>query len=111
MIGLIPEPVWNLETSSTQIKGKVNNFMADSGDRVRGGRKEERRTLKPVLDTSVLKAFVAGVVVASLNKNLLLGFVIGALGGTYIQQNFSGVPDVVDTWRSLVARWRSSRGR
>ena len=33
---------------------------------------------KPILDTSVLKAFVAGVIAGNLNKGLVLGFALGA---------------------------------
>ena len=32
---------------------------------------------KPILDTSVLKAFVAGIIAGNLNKGLVLGFAIG----------------------------------
>lgn len=64
---------------------------------------------KPELQTGVLKAFVAGVVLANLSKNLLLGFVIGGLGGAYLQQNFSKIPDLKATWRDLRRRWEQSR--
>ena len=75
----------------------------------RGERKDVEK--KPILDASVFKAFVAGVVAGNLNKGLLLGFLIGAVGGTYIQQNFAGVPDVMDVWRDFVERWRKTGGK
>ena len=78
--------------------------MADDKD-------PECRPLKPVLEPSVIKAFVAGIIVGSLNKNVLLGFLIGALGGVYVQQNVLGIPDVVDTWRKLVEKWKSTSGK
>ena len=64
------------------------------------------RELKPVLEPGVLKAFVAGLVVGNLNKGLVLGFMLGALGGVYVQQNFSGMPDVRRAWQDLKSRWR-----
>ena len=66
---------------------------------------------KPILDTSVLKAFVAGVIAGNLNKGLVLGFALGAVGGVYVQQNLSGVPDVRETWRALVQRWKEAGGK
>ena len=62
--------------------------------------------LNPVLEAGVLKAFVAGLVVGNLNKGLVLGFLLGSLGGLYIQQNFSKIPDVRGAWLDLKARWR-----
>ena len=78
--------------------------MADGGDRPTRYSEE-----KPELQTGVLKAFVAGVVLANLSKNLLLGFVVGGLGGAYLQQNFSKIPDLKATWRDLKRRWEQSR--
>lgn len=56
----------------------------------------------------MVKAFFAGVVVSHLNKNLILGFVLGGLVGIYVHQNFSGVPDVAETWRDFRRRFRGS---
>ena len=74
----------------------------DPGGRERG----EERDLKPVLEPGVLKAFVAGLVVGNLNKGLVLGFLLGSLGGVYVQQNFLKIPDVRGTWQDLKARWK-----
>ena len=69
------------------------------------------RELKPMVSPRVVQAFVAGLIVGNLNKALLLGFTIGAVGGAFIQQNFPGVPDIVNTWKDLKKRWnRSNRG-
>ena len=70
-----------------------------------------RRDLKPMVSPRVIQAFVVGLIVGNLNKALLLGFTVGALGGAFIQQTFPGVPDIVNTWKDLRKRWdRSSRG-
>ena len=34
----------------------------------------------------MVTAFIAGIVLANSNKNLLLGYLLGGLTGTYIQQ-------------------------
>lgn len=80
--------------------------MADDGNRPTPFSED-----KPELQTGVLKAFVAGVVLANLSKNLLLGFVIGGLAGAYLQQNFSRIPDLKTTWRDLKRRWEQSNRR
>ena len=64
------------------------------------------RELKPVLEAGVLKAFVVGLVVGNLNKGLILGFLLGTVGGVYIQQNFARVPDVRAAWLDIKSRWR-----
>lgn len=71
----------------------------------------KRRELKPVVNPRVIQAFVAGLIIGNLNKALLLGFTIGAIGGAFIQQNFPGVPDVVNTWKDLTKRWNGSNNR
>lgn len=72
--------------------------MADGSD----------RDEKPELQTGVVKAFVAGVVLANLSKNLLLGTIVGSLAGAYIQQNFVGLPDIKKTWKDFIRRWELS---
>ena len=71
-------------------------------------RKERKEALKPVLEPGVVKAFVAGLVVGNLNKQLLLGFFVGGLLGAYLQQNHYDVPNVKATWRDFLQRWDSS---
>ena len=84
-----------------------NNIMADSaGSGVPESSKDER--LKSVIEPSTIKAFVAGIVIGNLSKNLLLGFTVGAVGGIFIQQNFAGVPDVRNFWRDLLNRWNKT---
>ena len=68
----------------------------------------EQKELKPVLEPSTIKAFVAGIVIGNLNKGVLLGFTIGALGGLFIQQNFTGIPNVSRTWKDLLNRWKET---
>lgn len=69
------------------------------------GRNNERE-LRPVLEPGVLKAFVAGLVMGNLNKGLVLGFILGAMGGVYVQQNFVNIPDVRAAWLDLKNRWK-----
>lgn len=76
-------------------------------ERNRSGRE---RDLRPMVSTSVIQAFVAGLVLGNLNKTVLLGFAIGALGGAFIQQNLPGVPDVNSTWKDFMKRWSKSTG-
>lgn len=73
-------------------------------------KKNNGRDLRPMMNPRVIQAFVAGLVIGNLNKALLLGFTIGALGGAFFQQNYPGVPDIADTWRDLVRRWNKSSG-
>lgn len=54
----------------------------------------------------MLKAFVAGLVMGNLNKGLVLGFILGTMGGVYIQQNFVNIPDVRRAWVDLKNRWK-----
>lgn len=74
----------------------------------REGEDVERQ--KPLLEPNVIKAFVAGLVLGNVNKRLLLGFLIGAAGGVFVQQSYgAGVPDVKRTWGDLKSRWNASR--
>lgn len=79
--------------------------MASDVENGEGGGRDGRE-LKPVLEPGVLKAFVAGLVVGNLNKGLVLGFLLGTMGGVYIQQNFSKIPDVRRAWLDLKDRWK-----
>lgn len=67
---------------------------------------DSERELRPVLEPGVLKAFVAGLVMGNLNKGLVLGFILGTMGGVYIQQNFVNIPDVRRAWMDLKNRWK-----
>ena len=78
-----------------------------SNDNIRRTQSE----LRPVLEPAVLKAFVAGLVVGNLNKGLVLGFLLGTVGGVYIQQNFTQIPDVKTAWQDFKSRWVDSRRR
>ena len=79
--------------------------MSSGAGEDEGGGGGERK-LRPVLGPAVLKAFVAGLVVGNMNKGLVLGFLLGAVGGVYIQQNFTQVPDVRGAWLDLMSRWK-----
>ena len=83
--------------------------MANNSDNGAGEKANSGPPSKPMLDLGMIKAFLAGVVLANLNKGVLLGFVAGAIGGVYLQQNAAGIPDVKETWRELIRRWNSSR--
>lgn len=78
------------------------------GDESTGTKGTQDNQLKPMLEPGVIKAFVAGMVVGNLNKGMMMGFLVGALGGIYIQQNIAGVPNVTKTWRDLMERWKRS---
>jgi len=65
--------------------------------------------LKPFIEPSTIKAFVAGLVIGNINKGLLLGFTIGTLGGIFMQQNFTGIPDVSRFWKDLISRWNRTK--
>ena len=69
----------------------------------------KRELKKSVFDLTVAKAFLAGVLVAHLSKNLVLGFIIGSASGVYCQQNYSNIPDVTRTWQDFLKRFRSSK--
>ena len=73
---------------------------------------EKPRSLgkRTVIEPATIKAFIAGLLIGNLNKGLLLGFTFGALGGMFIQQNVSGVPNVAESWRDLVHRWNRTGG-
>lgn len=73
-----------------------------------GSGKEER--LKTVVAPATIKAFVAGLVIGNVNKGLLLGFTLGVLGGVLVQQNLGGVPDVANTWKDAMKRWKKTGG-
>ena len=65
---------------------------------------------RPLLEPSVIKAFVVGLVLGNVNKRLLLGFLVGAAGGVYVQQSYGAViPDVKRVWDDLKSRWNRSR--
>ncbi len=52
---------------------------------------------KKEISGSFLKGFGAGVILSHVNKNLILGLLIGTLAGCYVQQNYTGIPDVSET--------------
>ena len=69
---------------------------------------EQPAQLRPVLEPGVIKAFAAGLVIGNLNKGMLFGFLIGAVGGVYVQQNLVGIPNVIATWNDLKKKWQNS---
>ena len=76
-------------------------------DREENGVERDKR--KPLLEPGVIKAFAAGMVIGNLNKHVMLGFLVGLAGGVFVQQNYSSVPDVRDTWRDFCHRVRESK--
>ena len=52
---------------------------------------------KREISGSFIKGFTAGIILSHINKNLILGLVIGTLAGCYVQQNYTGIPDVSET--------------
>ena len=92
-------------SSNSSNNNNRDTFRVDgSGENRNGGQSQ----LKPMLEPGVVKAFVAGLVVGNLNKGMMMGFLIGALGGVYLQQNIAGVPNVTQTWRDLIQRWNNT---
>ena len=58
--------------------------------------------LRPKLQTNVVSAFIAGVVLANFNKNLILGVVVDTLAGAYAEQTFPGYfPNMKQFWLDL----------
>ena len=91
--------------SASNSNNNRDTFDVDgSGGKRNGGESQ----LRPMLESGVIKAFVAGLVVGNLNKGMMMGFLIGALGGVYLQQNIAGVPNVTQTWRDLMQRWNNT---
>ena len=88
-----------------------NNRDTFGADRSGGARNGGESQLRPMLEPGVIKAFVAGLVVGNLNKGMMMGFLIGALGGVFLQQNIAGVPNVTQTWRDLMRRWNNTGKR
>jgi hypothetical protein len=64
--------------------------MADDKDRNSSNDKRE-------ISGSFIRGFAAGVILSHINKNLILGLLIGTLAGCYVQQNYTGIPDVSET--------------
>ena len=83
-----------------------NGGTSEGGSGTPSSMPPENSELRPVLEPGVLKAFVVGLVVGNLNKGLVLGFLLGAMGGVYAQQNFTQVPDVKSVWQDFKTRWR-----
>ena len=68
-----------------------------------------KRELEPLLQPSVVTAFLSGVVVANFNKNLLLGFTVGGIVGVYLQQTFpSQFPNVTEYWEKIKKQWKGT---
>ena len=86
-------------------RGTLSRTRLTDGDDHSTGQ-DERKKLS--VGMPMVKAFFAGILVSHLNKNLILGFLIGGLVGVYAQQNLSGVPDVAETWKDFKRRFRGS---
>lgn len=93
------------EGAGSRRRGTLSRTRLTDGDDRSTGQDDKK---KLTVGLPMVKAFFAGVVVSHLNKNLILGFVLGGLVGVYAQQNFSGVPDVAETWRDFKRRFRGS---
>ena len=66
--------------------------------------------MKTVVSPATIKAFVAGLVLGNINKGLLLGLTFGVIGGVFVQQNFSGIPNVNNAWKEVLKRWKNTGG-
>lgn len=64
---------------------------------------------KEVLGTSFLKGFAAGIIVSHINKTLVVGLLVGAAAGIYVEQNYKELrlPNVADEFRRLRDKLRS----
>ena len=63
---------------------------------------------KREISGTFLKGFSAGVILSHINKNLILGLIFGTLAGCYVQQNYTGIPDVTETVTEWVKNVRES---
>ena len=76
-----------------------SNMADDKDDSLRGKRE---------ISGSFFKGFGAGIILSHINKNLILGLLIGTLAGCYVQQNYTGIPDVSQTANEWVNTLRES---
>ena len=83
-------------------------YLSDGNENSDMPTSQQMEKKKTVFDPLVLKAFLAGVVLSHLSKNLVLGLAVGALSGVYIQQNYSGVPHVASTWKEFLKKLEES---
>jgi len=76
-----------------------------------GGEKniEKDNRLKPLLDPMVMKAFIAGIIVGNLNKGMMVGFIVGAVGGIFVQQNNKDTPNLSKLWSDIKDKWIKSK--
>eukprot|EP00794_Sanderia_malayensis_P007544 gene7544-8381_t len=49
---------------------------------------------KKSFDWTFVKGFAAGVVISHVNKNLILGVLVGTIAGFYVEQNIKNVPNI-----------------
>jgi hypothetical protein len=87
---------------------------SDDGDTAlsqdKSGSRSNDRELQPILQPAVLGAFIAGLALANFNRNLLMGFIVGCLGGTYVEQNYPNqLPNVMEAWNNLKRKWHETR--
>ena len=87
----------------------VSGTRVTDGDGQSSGNSESKKPL--TVGLPMVKGFIAGIVFSHLNKNLILGFLLGGLAGVYAQQNFSGLPDVAETFRDFMRRFKGSRSK
>ena len=92
------------------ISSKKDAIRAWSGA---GKMSEDRRQLKSVLSPNVVTAFLAGLLMGNLNKNLVLGFLVGGIAATIFEQNrrTGNLPNVCDVWQNLRSKWRETNAQ
>lgn len=87
----------------TYLSGGTNSDGKEVSDQI-----EKKKML---LDPASIKAFLAGVVVSHLSKNMVLGLIVGTLSGIFVQQNYPNVPNVKNSWKDFLRRFKESRDK
>ena len=100
--------LYTIRLVSKKNMSRNNDRDTFSIDESSGSRNIGESQSRPLLEPGVIKAFIAGLVVGNLNKGMMMGFLVGALGGVYLQQNIAGVPNVTQTWKDLMKKWKNT---
>ena len=90
-------------------KSTTRTWLSDGKEHSDISHEVEKKKL--LFDPTVVKAFLAGVVISHLSKNLVVGLLAGTLSGIFVQQNISGVPNVTESWKEFLKRFEDTRSK